>query len=187
MKNFFALLLLLSLVGCVGPLKPGVSTSTLSNGTVLNVKQSENPQQATKQVYHHNEERTIENGSPVTKSEEVVETTIGAAQKDVSREIGAKLSSLRGIVWVGVLLFLFGIASAVYPPLKLVVGGSMTTSAAIVAAGLALIVLPTLIVGHELLILGVAVGAAALWYLAHRHGSLRGELNAIKEHVVGKK
>jgi hypothetical protein len=48
----------------------------------------------------------------------------------------------------------------------------MTTSAGICAGGLALMVLPTLVVGNELLFLagvGVAVG---LWFLAHRHGRL---------------
>jgi hypothetical protein len=38
----------------------------------------------------------------------------------------------------------------------------------------ALIVLPTMIVGNELLILGaVALGVGA-WFLAHRHGQLSG-------------
>ena len=49
--------------------------------------------------------------------------------------------------------------------------------------GLSLMVLPTLIVGNELLILcgvGVAVGG---WFLAHRHGRLRGFLDANKNGV----
>src|ERR1035438_3445114 len=37
---------------------------------------------------------------------------------DTARELGAKLSSLKGIVWVGVGLFVFGLGSLVYPPLK---------------------------------------------------------------------
>ena len=43
---------------------------------------------------------------------------LGAAQKDMARELGAKLSSLKGIVWVGVGLFVFGLASLVWPPLR---------------------------------------------------------------------
>ena len=67
---------------------------------------------------------------PVVEREESrAGTELGAAQKDTARELGAKLSSLKGIVWVGVGLFLFGIASLVWPPLKAVVG-SVTTSAA---------------------------------------------------------
>ena len=111
---------------------------------------------------------------PVVEREEThARTELGAAQKDTARELGVKLSSLKGIVWVGVGLFVFGIASLVWPPLKAIIG-SVTTSAALMLGGVALMVLPSLLVGNELLILsavGVAVGA---WFLAHRHGQLRG-------------
>ena len=106
-------------------------------------------------------------------------TELGAAQKDTARELGAKLASLKGIVWVGVVLFLFGLATMFYPPLKLIVG-SVTTSAAIAAGGIALIILPTLIVGNELLILAGFASAVGLWFLAHRHGQLRGLVDAGK-------
>jgi hypothetical protein len=115
---------------------------------------------------------------PVIEREETkAQTELGAAQKDTARELGAKLSSLKGIVWVGVGLFVFGLASLVYLPLKVVIG-SVTTSAALMLGGVALMVLPSLIVGNELLILagvGVAVGG---WFLAHRHGQLRGTVSA---------
>jgi hypothetical protein len=111
---------------------------------------------------------------PVVEREEAhARTELGAAQKDVSRELGAKLSSLKGIVWVGVGLFVFGLASLVYPPLKVIIG-SVTISAALMLGGLALMVLPSLIVGNELLILGVVGVAVGGWFLAHRHGQLRG-------------
>jgi hypothetical protein len=111
---------------------------------------------------------------PVVEREETkARTELGAAQKDTARELGAKLSSLKGIVWVGVGLFVFGLASLVYPPLKVIVG-SVTTSAALMLGGVALMVLPSMIVGNELLILGgVGLGVGA-WFLAHRHGQLRG-------------
>ena len=80
---------------------------------------------------------------PVVEREETRATTeLGAAQKDTARELGAKLSSLKGIVWVGVGLFVFGLASLVYPPLKVIVA-SVTTSAALMLGGVALMVLPT--------------------------------------------
>ncbi len=111
---------------------------------------------------------------PVTEREETrAGTELGAAQKDTARELGAKLSSLKGIVWVGVGLFLFGLASLVYPPLKVVVA-SVTTSAALMFGGLALMVLPSLIVGNELLILGGVAVTVGGWFLAHRHGQLSG-------------
>ena len=114
----------------------------------------------------------------VTEHEETRATTeLGAAQKDTARELSAKLASLKGIVWVGVLVFLFGLATMFYPPLKLIIG-SITTSAAITVGGLALIVLPTVIVGNEMLIMGGVAAAVGLWFLAHRHGQLRGLVDA---------
>ena len=99
---------------------------------------------------------------PVVEPEEIrARTELGAAQKDTARELGAKLGSLKGVVWVGVGLFVFGLASLVWSPLKVVIG-SVTTSAALMLGGMALMVLPSLIVGNELLVLGgvrLAIGA----------------------------
>ena len=119
----------------------------------------------------------------VTEHEETrAKTELGAAQKDTARELSAKLASLKGIVWVGVAVFLFGLATLFYPPLKVVIG-SVTTSVAIIVGGLALMVLPTLIVGNELLILAGVAAAVGLWFLAHRHGQLRGLVDAAKTTV----
>lgn len=115
---------------------------------------------------------------PVVEREETrAKTELGAAQKDTARELGAKLASLKGIVWLGVAMFLFGLTSIFYPPLKAIVG-SVTTSAAITIGGLALICLPTMIVGNELLILGGVAVAVGGWFLAHRHGRLQGFVDA---------
>jgi hypothetical protein len=173
LKNWPVLALFALLLGGCGvlPLAPG--RSSFNSGTTTGqLQQSQNPKSESKQVFT----RTVKAG----EVSETVETTIGAAQKDVAREMAAKLGSLKGIVWIGVLVFLFGAASAVYPPLKLLVGGSVTTSAVIAVAGLSLIVLPTLIVGNEILILCVALGGAALYFFAHRHASVHSELKTIK-------
>ena len=115
---------------------------------------------------------------PITEHEETrAQTELGAAQKDTARELSAKLASLKGIVWVGVALFLFGLATLFYPPLKLLIG-SVTTSVEIIVGGLSLMVLPTLVVGNELLILAGVAAAVGLWFLAHRHGQLRGLVDA---------
>ena len=121
---------------------------------------------------------------PVFEHEETrAKTELGAAQKDTARELSAKLASLKGIVWVGVAMFLFGLASIFYPPLQVIIG-SVTTSAAILVGGIALMILPSLIVGNELLILaGVAV-AVGLWFFAHRHGQLRGLVDAAEAAVI---
>jgi hypothetical protein len=122
---------------------------------------------------------------PVVEREETrARTELGAAQKDTARELGAKLSSLKGIVWVGVGLFVFGLASLVYPPLKLIVA-SVTTSAALMLGGAALMVLPTMVVGNELLILGGVALAVGAWFLAHRHGQLSGLVAASTASAAG--
>ena len=119
----------------------------------------------------------------VTEHEETRATTeLGAAQKDTARELSAKLASLKGIVWVGVAMFLFGLASIFYPPLQVIIG-SITTSVAILVGGIALMVLPSLIVGNELLILGGVGAAVGVWFFAHRHGQLRGLVDAAKATV----
>jgi len=111
---------------------------------------------------------------PVVEREEArARTELGAAQKDTARDLAAKLSSLKGIVWVGVGLFVFGLASLVYPPLRVIVA-SVTTSVALMLGGVALIVLPAMVVGNELLILGMVGLVVGAWFLAHRHGQLSG-------------
>lgn len=173
MRLLLLTFLLILLGGCsLMPLKPGNATLTTENGKILTVKQSQNPKDSTVQDY-----KRVTDSSGVTVEE--VHTKIGAAQKDTAREMAAKLGALSGVVWVGIVVFLFGASSFVWPYTKAIVGGSVTTSAVITAAGVAMMILPTLIVGHELLILSVAAGAGALWFFAHRHGHLRGQVNEL--------
>jgi hypothetical protein len=123
---------------------------------------------------------TLSAPMPVTEREEIrAHTELGAAQKDTARELTAKLSSLKSIVWVGLGLLVFGITSLVWPPLKIVIG-SVTTSVALIFGGLALIVLPTLVVGNELLILGAVSLGVGAWFLAHRHGRAQAILQSKK-------
>ena len=164
----------------IAPLKGGKATTSQSGGRIeQSVVQSDNPAAVSKQDQETvrtksytvpagsrlMETRIVtEGGAPVTNSQVLLisapmpvteheetraKSELGAAQKDTARELSAKLASLKGIVWVGVVVFLFGLATMFYPPLKVLIG-SITTSAAITVGGLALIVLPTVIVGNEL-------------------------------------
>ena len=106
---------------------------------------------------------------PVVEREEIrARMELGAEQKGTARELGAKLSSREGIVWGGAGLFVFGLASLVWPPLKVIVS-SVTISAVLTLGGVALMVLPSMMVGNELLILGVGGVKVGGWFLAHRH------------------
>jgi len=177
-----------ALAGCaIAPLRPG--TSSISPAGV-SFQQSQNPAQPSTQTYEKSvvtEQAIALPPEPIvvsrpvkTTTTERVSTTLGAAQKDTGREISAKLSSLKGVVWVGVLVFLFGAASAFYPPLKLIVG-STTTSAVACVAGLALIVLPSLVVGNEILMIAIGVGAVGLYWFSHRHATIHAELKGLKK------
>src|ERR1051326_7199212 len=108
MKLICSLLAIAALCGCLRPLKPGHATLHTASGLISEFKQSENPQQQSSQEY---ERSTQPDGKIVTEKTKIV---VGAAQKDTAREMAAKLSSLKGIVWVGVLVFLFGAASLFY-------------------------------------------------------------------------
>jgi hypothetical protein len=191
MKKLAWLLSLALLTGCdTMPLNPGHARTT-TGGITTQVDQSQNPAAPTTQIVEETVTTERPSQTSVTNAEKIttirkVQTTIGAAQKDTAREMAAKLSSFKGIQWLGALVFLFGVASAFYPPLKIVVGDSVTTSAAIAGAGLALCILPTLIVGHEIFILTVCIGVAGAWFLAHRHGQLRGRLDANHDQMDSK-
>ena len=205
MKTLILILTVLPLVGCVSqPLKGGKATtlSKPTQGIEQTVVQSDNPAAVSRQdqetvrvkSYTVPAGSRVESGGtnativvsepmPVVEREEVrAKTELGAAQKDTARELGAKLASLKGVVWVGVAMFLFGLASLFYRPLKVLIG-SVTTSAAICAGGAALMILPTLVVGNELLILAGVAAAVGLWFFAHRHGRLQGFIDANKDGV----
>jgi hypothetical protein len=67
-------------------------------------------------------EKTMVLSQPAVQKTRVTEkagTVLGAAQKDTAREIGAKLASLKGVVWIGVGLFVFGLVSLFYTHLEL--------------------------------------------------------------------
>ena len=195
----------------IAPLKGGKATTSQSGGRIeQSVVQSDNPAAVSKQDQETVRTKSytvpagsrlvetrivIEGGAAVTNSQVLLvsapmavteheetraKSELGAAQKDTARELSAKLASLKGIVWVGVVVFLFGLATMFYPPLKVIIG-SITTSAAITVGGLALIVLPTVIVGNELLIMAGVAAAVGLWFLAHRHGQLRGLVDGKSE------
>jgi hypothetical protein len=206
-----ALTLLISslLGGCMlSPLRGGHSRVTRPEGTTELVG-PQNPKESSQQQTESEDSTEIElpAGTPIhiidlqgktnaiavlpqptkmhTVRRDKTATTIGAAQKDMAREVGAKLASMRWMQWVGIAVFLFGAASLFYPPLKLIVG-SVTTSLAATGAGLLLITLPVLIVGNEvlLLVMGCIIPAGvAVWFFAHRHGSVQSELRTVREFI----
>jgi hypothetical protein len=112
---------------------------------------------------------------PTTFNRLWLQVTPLGSQKDTARELGAKLASLNSVVWIDILLFLFGLATLFYPPLRAIIG-SVTTSMAITGGGIALITLPSIVVGNELIILAGVAAIVITWFLVH--GTARGLLQA---------
>lgn len=115
-------------------------------------------------------ERTIED----------IGTTLGAAQKDTARELGVKLAAMKPVQLLGMVLVLAAL-SMFWGPIKAVTQ-SGTLQVITGVTGLLLIVLPTVITSVSpviwsiLAVAGIAI--PALWYLSHRHGQLRGFIDA---------
>lgn len=125
---------------------------------------------------------TVLSNTPVRiTTNDKVNSRLGGADMSIGKMI-AKLKSMKWVQMVGIVVFLFGVASFAWPPLRVVIG-SVTTSAMISAAGLGLVVLPLLIVGNELLILGGCLGAAGLYFFIHRYGKKSGEVEVFKKWV----
>lgn len=124
----------------------------------------------------------VSSNTPVRlHTEQDVDSKIGGADFSIGKLI-AKLKSVKWIQGVGVVVFLFGVASFAWPPLRIIIG-SVTTSLIIAGAGVALIVLPIIIVGNELLILGACLGGAALYFFVHRYGKKSGEVEVLKKWI----
>jgi hypothetical protein len=122
----------------------------------------------------------IPGSTNTTVTEEHQATELGVTQPDHARAawgavalVGAKLESMRPVQFAGILMVLFGLAT--FTPWLAAVVPSITSRLIILGAGLALIILPVVIVGHEVLILAGATGVAGLWVFAHRHGELKGK------------
>lgn len=180
LKRKSNLLALLVLTGCMVPAqKGGHSSFQTPSGLSGSVTQSENPKTDSTQVLEREIREQLPSGVVIVTKEKL-NTKIGSSQKDTAREMAAKLGSLKGVVWVGIALFIFGAASLAWPPLKVIVG-STTTSLVACAAGVALIMLPSLIVGHELIILIGGLLAVVGYWFAHRHGELRGKLHGLSK------
>lgn len=171
-KLWLALLVAVALVvSACQTSTPGGWSGFNSPGFSGGVGQPGNPKESTTGEYTE----TRPDGTKI-----VWKTKIGAAQKNAFGEAVAKLSALRPVMFVGIALFVLGAASLVWPPLKAIVG-SATTSAVAMISGLALTILPTVVVGNETLILLIGIGAVALYWFSHRHGSARAEAKILRE------
>ena len=97
---------------------------------------------------------------------------------------GAKRACVEGLGLLCASGLVCGPASLCDPPLR-VSSCRVRPLLAISGGGGALMVLPTWIVGNDLLMLGVVALAVGGWFIAHRHGQLRGLIEANKNGKPG--
>jgi hypothetical protein len=204
---FAALALTLTLTGCIGGMriKGGSVTSRAGSGAVVTQTQSNDPKDRSTLITTSERDFkvTLPPGSvlrleaPVNSTNipasvivgsnsvvmeshtrDVTQSGLAGAQRNLAQEIGAKLESLQWVSYFGAAVFLFGLASAFWLPLKAVVG-SITTSAVIALGGLVLCFAPVIVVGHELLIAGVTVaGISGYWFITH-HAKVSATLKTV--------
>jgi hypothetical protein len=116
-------------------------------------------------------------------TEEKVNSENGAAQKN---NLGAAIATLKSLSWLtylGAAMIIFAIASAFWPPLKLLVN-SLTTSVFIGLGGLAFILIPSLVAIHPGLLCAGIIGAILIYWGAHHHSAISSELKTIKNYVL---
>lgn len=171
-------LLILTACGTLKPIKGGVSTgiSTFPSGTnSFTIAQPENPEQASTHTFKRVETREFYPGAhfpaiSVPVRETITQeqgVTLGAAQKDTSRTLTARLSAMRPVQYAGILLI---VAAGV-----LFYFGWPTPAALSAVCGVGMIILAAVVPGNEtpILIGGVLValvGCAAVFYAWHRRG-----------------
>ena len=101
---------------------------------------------------------------------------LGAAHRDATRELAARAASLKPAQYLGFVLLVA--ALAMFHPAVAAVVGSRTTQAATGVVGLMLILSPAVVPGHERWLMVTGVVLVLVWWLAHRHGELRGKVRS---------
>jgi hypothetical protein len=111
-----------------------------------------------------------------------VQQTVGGSWKDTAREIAAKLGSYKGVQIAGVVALLLA-AAMFHPVVRTAVGGGKSTQVAVAVVGLILVFGPSLIVGHETLLL-IGGGVFLGWHwLTSRSSYLEGKVDANKNGI----
>lgn len=180
--------------GCaVKPLRPGASSSGSTGwaGSHTNaLTQSENPDRSSTQKITRRDsmEVPVAAGSEITLpgapggegarvrmaegsvvklvKEETSDVSLGAAQKDVARELGAKLAATRPAVWVGILCVLAGGALLWF--------GWPTPALIAAGTGVGLMLFAQMVATHTglLAVLGIAGVAIFAVFRAYERGAL---------------
>lgn len=117
-------------------------------------------------------------------TEEEASNIVGGAQKDTVGDTVAKLKSANTFYYIGGALILIGLACSFVPYLRALLG-STQFGIFLAIGGTAVMILPLLVIGNEMLIL--IGGAAILGPIAYLHfnrsGQKEGENKALREFI----
>lgn len=130
--------------------------------------------------------------APMARTVKVTESTgakIGAAQADTARgawgdalatveKYRAKLGSMKPVQFVGIVLIVA--ALAMFHPAVRAITMSTTLQAVTGMAGVAMIALPSVVVGNEKLILIAGIALPIAYFFIWKHGHLQGIVNMVK-------
>lgn len=191
----------------VRPQRGGESKVTLAGipPTVATITQPENPGAASSQQVHRDETRqnvvsiptvrvtetpqtdgtvvrVTEQFAPQVLTSTVKEhtaTTLGAAQKDEAREIGAKLASFRFVQYAGIAVLLLGAFGYAHPVGRALIGGK-DTALIVGLVGVGMVAGPFILVQYANYLWLLLLVAAAYWFLS-RMKYQHGQLDALKE------
>ncbi len=117
-----------------------------------------------------------------TNIKDKTQSNIGGSQENVIGLVTAKLKSMKFVSFIGIGLFIVGLACLFWPPAKLIIG-SQTTSIAIAGGGLLLTILPYLIIGQEKLILFCVLGAVVGYFFIYRYSQASTKAKIYKDFI----
>lgn len=177
------------------PQAPASVTMEASENPKAPSKQESKEQETTTYVFPQATETVTEtkqpDGSSVVVTEKIpagtkkivtasrdVKQEIGAAQKDDSREITAKLASFKPVQYVGIALLLAA-AAMFHPLVRGAIGGGKEIQMATAGIGVALIFGPSLFVGNERLILLGGLAALLITYGLSRLAYYKGKHDVV--------
>jgi hypothetical protein len=155
------------------------------DGSLASIRQPDNPGQTSAQNFEHTREEEIVFAAPTTITETTGETvktievpagskkivretqkvgqSLGAAQKDTTRETSAFLYSFRWVQVLGVLVMLVGVVGFAHPAARLLIGGK-DTAMVVGLVGMGMIIGPFFLVKYANWLVGLLLVAALYWF-----------------------
>ena len=105
---------------------------------------------------------------------------IGEAYQDTTKELSARLESMKMVRIAGIALVVLGLIQSI-PYIFYLFGGSRSFQFLCIAVGTGLIVLPNIISGYEKEVLVASIILLILWWFGRRYGEKDGMIKALTQ------